>query len=191
MHRLAPPAQQGRVARPHAQRGSIGCDVRTAFVDDPDGADRHTNTLEIQTIRLLRSVDHLPDRIGQIRDSGNRIGNTGNAPGVQRQPVQHRLGQPIRFSRGDVQRIGLQHRRSGRPQRVGRMVKRSGARVARHRGKLALDSAGGRGQTQDEGFGLVSLGCRLRDDHAGHTVGLSTAARGCQARCRPRDSLSS
>ncbi len=137
--RLAAPAQQHCIARPHAQRSGIGGHVGAAFIDDPDGAYRHADALEPEAIRLFGLVDHLAHRIRQDRPaSRDRGGNPGKARFVKRQPVNHRFGKAARLARGNIPRVGGEDRRGGGFEPVGGKMQRRRALRAGHGGKLAL-----------------------------------------------------
>ena len=182
MHRLAPPAQQRRIARAHAQRGGIGSDVGAALIDDPDGADRHADAGKGKPVGPRAPVDHLSDRIGQIGHRRHGIGDSRKPRLVERQPVEHRLAEPAGRARGKVFGIGCEDRWSGLAQRVGRKLQRGCAGCARHRGKRALGTPRRLGERCHQRGGIAGFGRDLLGRSLGHAGGLSSRAAACQAR---------
>ena len=106
MHRLAAAAQHHRVTRTQAQRGGVRGDVRPALVYDPDKADRDAHPAQAKSVGPLAAVDRLTDRIGERGDLFDRIGNPGEAGGVELQPVKHGPGEAVGFPGGQIEGVG-------------------------------------------------------------------------------------
>ena len=60
-------AQDHGVARLQAQRAGVGGDVRTAFEDHADDAERRADPADVQARRPVPFGDHLPHRVGLRR----------------------------------------------------------------------------------------------------------------------------
>ena len=87
-------AQDHGVAGLQRQRAGVGGDVRPAFVDDADDAERHAHALDGHAVRPRPGFGDLADRIGQLADDVEALGHRLDALVVQRQPVEERGGQP-------------------------------------------------------------------------------------------------
>ena len=65
-------AENGGISRLETQRARIGRNIRAAFEDDPDDAERRCDPLDHQTVRPLETRQYPPNRIGQRRDAVDR-----------------------------------------------------------------------------------------------------------------------
>ena len=90
MDRLAPPAQQHGVAGAKAQGRRIDRDVRAAFVDDPDQADRHPDAGQAQAVGTLVLTDDGTHRIGKAGNRANGLHDSIEPRRIEPQPVDHR-----------------------------------------------------------------------------------------------------
>ena len=68
VHAFRSAAQDHRVARLQADAGGIGADIRPAFVDHADHADRRGDALDAQPVRPRPVGQRAAERIGQQRD---------------------------------------------------------------------------------------------------------------------------
>ena len=121
-HRRA--AQHDRVARLQAQRGRVDRDVRPRLVDDRDHAERHPHLAHVEPVGEPEAVDHLADGIGQRRDVPDLAGDRGDPAGVEREPVQQRVGQPRLAAGLEVAGVGLEDLRRPLDQLVGDRLER-------------------------------------------------------------------
>ena len=85
-------AQEHGVARLQADSRGVAGDVRPVLVDDRDHAERDADTLDLETVRALPSVEDLTHRVGQ--------------PGDVAQPFRHRLEAGVGEPQA-VERTGL------------------------------------------------------------------------------------
>ena len=82
-------AQDHRIARAHADRRGVGGDVGPALVDHADHADRRAHPRDVEAVRP-RPARHLrADRIGQVRDLLERVGDRREPRLIEHQPVDH------------------------------------------------------------------------------------------------------
>ena len=63
MNRFAATAKNRGVTGLETKRGRVGGDIRAAFVNDADGADRHAHLLDANAVRALPGIHHLSDWI--------------------------------------------------------------------------------------------------------------------------------
>jgi hypothetical protein len=82
-------AQDGRVAGLQAQRGSVGGDVRTGFVDDADDAKRHAHLADLDARWHELELTHFANRVGQLGHLFDTFGHAVDALFRQCQAVEH------------------------------------------------------------------------------------------------------
>ena len=108
VHAFRTAAQDHRVARLQADAGGIGADIRPAFVDHADHADRRGDALDAQAVRPRPVGQRAAERIGQLRDVLQPFGHGIDARFGQREPVAERGGAA---AGGEVGGIGGKDRR--------------------------------------------------------------------------------
>ena len=113
-HAFRAAAQDHRVARLQADAGGVGADIRAAFVDHADHADRRGDALDAQPVRPRPVGQRAAERIGQQRDVFQALGHRLDARLVQRKPIAECGGAG---AGGEVGGVGGQDVRGLRPQR--------------------------------------------------------------------------
>ncbi len=164
MHRFATTAQQRRIAGPHTKGGGIGGYIRAAFIDDPDQPDRHTHAAQFEAVGAFGPIDHLADRVGQIRHRFYAGGNAFEPRLIEPKAVEHRITQPAFLAGSKVERIFGQNVRAVFAQCSRSKLERLGLGLARHTGKLALRRATGARQVRDQ-FLRIGLVCLCKRSH--------------------------
>ena len=106
--RIRAAAQDRGVAGLQAQRAGIGGDIRAAFVDDADDANRRAHALDGHAVRPLPFVEHVADRIVQLGDDFEAFGHRRDALPVERQAVEEGAGDAGGLGFGDVVLVGGQ-----------------------------------------------------------------------------------
>ncbi len=102
MHRLGTAAKNHAVAGLEAERRRVRGHVRPRFVDDADEPDGHAHLADFHAVRPPPHAEHLADRIGKRRDLAQTVRHGLDALGVQRQSVDHGLGQALLFGGNKV-----------------------------------------------------------------------------------------
>ena len=138
MHRLAPAAQQHRIARAQAQRSGIGGDVGTAFVDDPDQPDGNAAAQQFHPRRCGAAGNHLAHRIGQRGNLFDSSGDAFHPAFVQLQPIEQGGGQTARLASGHILRIGGHDRPGSSANRSGGSAQGGGFGSVTHPREHAL-----------------------------------------------------
>ena len=117
-------AQYRRVAGFDGQRAGVGRHVRAAFVDDADDAERHAHALKAQTVGPYPFGQHRTDRIGQLGDLPDAVGDPFDARLVEQQPVDE-CRRPPGSTRGfEILGVGGEDRRRRFTQCLGRGAQR-------------------------------------------------------------------
>ena len=70
------------IASLQAKSASVGSDIRAAFIDDADHAERRANAFDLQAIGTVPGGDDFADRIGKRCNGANSFGNSGNSRAV-------------------------------------------------------------------------------------------------------------
>ena len=106
-------AQDGRIPGLETQRSGIGGHVRTAFVDDPDHAERHPHALDGHAVGPRPPLGNLADRIGQRPDCGEAVRYGVNAGLRQCEPGEEGGGRTVAAGLIEVLAVGEQDFRRG------------------------------------------------------------------------------
>jgi hypothetical protein len=103
-------AQDQGIARAQADRGGVGGDVRPAFEDHPDHADRRPHPGEVEPVRPPPARRLGPERIRQVRDRRDRGGDRVEPRLVEAEPVDQprRLRYVLRIGGEDRACAGAQ-----------------------------------------------------------------------------------
>ena len=107
LDRLAASAKHDRVPRLHAETGGVGGDVRPRLVDEPDHAERHPHSGDLEAVGLAPRLDDGAHRIRQSRDLPEPLGHPLDPRLGERQAIEKRLGHPAARAL-DVGAIGLE-----------------------------------------------------------------------------------
>ena len=119
MQRIRAAAQDHGIAGLEAERAGIGGDVRPAFIDDADDAERRAHALDMQAVRAIPLGDDLADGIGSSAIGADAIGHAANAvrtsvsrsmEGRGDSPVSRRVLQVERIGGEDVGPCGRRYR---------------------------------------------------------------------------------
>ena len=89
---LLPAAQHAHVAAFYGQRRRIGGDVRAAFIDYCDEAERNLHLIDMHTVRVHGLGEDAPGVVGQGGCRTYSVRHAAHALLVEAQPVQHHLG---------------------------------------------------------------------------------------------------
>ncbi len=106
--RLRAAAQHDRVSGLEAQRRRIRGDVRARLINDPDHADRHSHLAHFHAIRPQITLDRFTNRVPQRGDLPHAVRHLGDLLVIQRQPLQHRPGDAVRFRGLEVDAVGFE-----------------------------------------------------------------------------------
>ena len=117
--RFGTAAQDHAVAGLQAQRRGVGGDVRPRLVDHRDHAERHAHAFDLDAVGPRFAAGDLADRIGQIGDLAQRVGDARKPLRIKHQPVEHRAADAFCFSRTQIFGIGGEDRRGIGLQRIG------------------------------------------------------------------------
>ena len=109
MLRVTSAAQDHRIARLQTQCAGICSDVRAAFVDNADDAERCAHTFDVKSVGSVPFGDDFTDRILEVRDGMDAVGDGTDACGVELQPVEHGGGEPGLFACVHVEDIGVEN----------------------------------------------------------------------------------
>ncbi len=101
-----PAPQDRRVAGFQAQPARISGDIRAAFIDHADHAQRRAHPADVEARSHVPLFQHLTHRIDLIGHSPQPIRHAPNAVFSQEQPVHHRRRQALFAAIVHVQRIG-------------------------------------------------------------------------------------
>jgi hypothetical protein len=150
MRAFAAAAQEDGAAGLEAERPGIGGDVRAAFEDHADHAERLRHAPDHEAVRPCPFGQHAAHRIGQGSDVLQPARHCLHARGRQHQPVAEGGGQPRRG--GEVGRVGVEDRGLARAQGGGGGVQRGILRGGRGTGE------GGRGGPRGGAGGFDQMG---------------------------------
>ena len=108
-------AQDGGIAGLETERARIRRHVGAALEDHPDDTERRRHTLDLQAIRPLEPGEHAADRIGQLGNALDGLGNGFEALGVQNEAIDERAALPLVPRIRQVLGVGSQDRPLMRP----------------------------------------------------------------------------
>ena len=140
--RIRAAAQDRGVAGLQAQRAGIGGDVRTAFIDHADHADRRADPLDGHAVRTLPFGHDLADRILELCDHLKPLGHRGDAAVVEGEAVEERAGDAGGLGLGHVAFVGGENVRRGGADRFRHRMKRLVLLRARSKRQRARRLAG-------------------------------------------------
>jgi hypothetical protein len=112
VNRLRAATQDRRIPGLEAQHRRVTGDVRTALVNDADGADGHPHLLKLDAIRTAPAIQNLSHRIWQRRHLLDATRDGVHPLFVQTQAIQHRLAQTLGLARLQILRICREDGRS-------------------------------------------------------------------------------
>ncbi|MPN55758.1 hypothetical protein SDC9_203442 [bioreactor metagenome] len=92
---LFPTAQDRGIAGFQAQGGNVNGDVWARFINYANHAQRDATTLQTQTAVQQPTVNHLPDRVGEITHLAYIVSTRFQTRWRQGQAVEHRIAQAV------------------------------------------------------------------------------------------------
>ena len=109
MDGIATAAQNNGIAGFKGQRKRIDRNIRAAFKNHGNHAQRHTFLNNLQTVQISIAADNLPNRVLQIGNLLNAFRNAFNAFMIQAQPVEHNVRNAVFFCSGQIAGIFRQN----------------------------------------------------------------------------------
>ena len=106
---IATAAQNNDIAGFKGQRKRIDRNIRAAFKNHGDYAQRHTFLNNLQTVQIGIAADNLPNRVLQIGNLLNAFRNALDAFVIQTQPVEHNVRNAVFFCSGQIAGIFCQN----------------------------------------------------------------------------------
>ena len=172
-------AQDQRIARAQRQRPGLGGDIRAAFENHADDADRHAHAGDAQTVRAGPFGERFSDRIGQRGDGFDALRHRLQARFVEREAIEQAFRQVFGVRAGHILGIGGEDVACRRAQPFGHRLKRRcacvGSSLAHRRRRRAGAQANG-----------MHLGAkRIRGGHGHDRVILPHLPGAAHARSRP------
>ena len=109
MDGIATAAQNNGIAGFKGQRKRIDRNIRAAFKNHGNHAQRHAFLNNLQTVQIGIAADNLPNRVLQISNLPNAFRNAFNAFMIQAQPVEHNVRNAVFFCSGQIAGIFRQN----------------------------------------------------------------------------------